>query len=259
MKVLSLPQPYASVIAAGIEDFKNMIWRPKDESLRILIHANKKGISKRSFIANELTEEFQEVFNHIAFGNIPDFKDMPCGAIIGYVTVDRTQKSFDDRSISYDWFFKDAYLFDKPITGVNGRPRLWDYEVDENNLPPAHKVKLNNAQLDEDDIYIPLSEALWAGVGPKRTFRLEFSEDLRMQFEEKDWLPFFGKPERIHFTHNGKKRSFLLSPPDTEIGVAMNGYYGLGWYIDEGVIYNSLTGEEKDRNFISFMVDKEIK
>ena len=186
MKVLSLPQPYASVIAAGIEDFKNMIWRPKDESLRILIHANKKGISKRSFIANELTEEFQEVFNHIAFGNIPDFKDMPCGAIIGYVTVDRTQKSFDDRSISYDWFFKDAYLFDKPITGVNGRPRLWDYEIDENNLPPAHKVKLNNAQLDEDDIYIPLSKSLWDGCRPKKKFTLEFSEDLRMQFEEKD-------------------------------------------------------------------------
>lgn len=258
MKVLSVPQPYASLVTAGIYDFMNVTWKPKEESFRILIYANKRKISVRSFIANEITEEFQEVFNHIVFGNIPDFKDMPSGAIIGYATVDRIQKASDDNGISYNWFFEDAHLFDKPITGVNGRPRLWDYEIDENNLPPAHKVKLNNAQLKEDDIYIPLSKSLWAGVGPKRMFTLEFSEDLRMQFEEKDWLPFFGKPNRIHFTHNGEKRSFLLKSLDTETEIDMDDY-DLGWYIDEDGIYNSKTGEKEDRNFMTFLVDDEIK
>lgn len=61
----------------------------------------------------------------------------------------------------YKWILKDAYLFDEPITGVKGKLHLFDYDIDENNLPSAHKVQLNTLKLDGDELVFPVNSELW--------------------------------------------------------------------------------------------------
>lgn len=263
MKVLSVPQPFASLITAGIYSSHYETWRPKDESSRILIYANKKRISARSFIANEPIELFQKALNHIKFGNIPDFKDMPCGAIIGYVTIDTTEKSSNDNGVFYEWHFKDAYLFDEPIAGVKGKPRIWDYEIDENNLPPAHKVVLNEAHFRDSNIYIPVCKSLWDNLKPNSDITLEFTEALQEQYErELDPLLAFDVAYRVHFTFKGLKRSFFVKIDDDNV-YSMNVPQ---WFIwsetnDDGEprMYYSDRYDEMERKLIEFVLDKEIK
>ena len=256
MKVLSVPQPYASLIMAGIVDLMNDIWKPKEVPLRILIHANKKKFSFDRFIEEEPIESYQEILNQIFFGNLPDFCDMPYGAIIGFVTVDSIEQLSDDTGSHYEWHFKDAYLFDEPITGVKGKPRLWDYELNENNLPPAHKVVLSEVKLDGKDIYIPISNFFWDEiVEPYGSMMFEFTEEFRDISDKIGHTPFYNKKYRIHFINNGQKRSFHLKE-DSDVE--------FGWYIscecnEDGspCIYNSLFSGE--REYITFKWDYEIK
>ena len=164
MKVLSVQQPYASLIAAGVITINELTWKPKSVPKRILIHATNKRASYRSVITNEPIEWFQETLNNISFGNIPDFSDMPFGAIIGYVTLDRIDQDYESTVWSclegghYVWHFKDAHLFDEPITGIKGKPRLWDFDLDEDNLPPAHIVELNEFIYLTQSLLIKVSE-----------------------------------------------------------------------------------------------------
>lgn len=44
MKVLSVQQPWASLICTGVKDVENRTWQPKEVPGRILIHASAKKI-----------------------------------------------------------------------------------------------------------------------------------------------------------------------------------------------------------------------
>lgn len=263
MKVLSVPQPYASLIAAGIYNSHYETWRPKDESSRVLIYANKKRISKRSFIANESIDFIQRTLNHITFGNIPDFKDMPNGAIIGYVTIDTTKKPSDNNGIYYDWHFKDAYLFDEPVAVEKGKPRLWDYDLNEDSLPPAHKVIINEARFKDSNIYIPLNKSLWDNLKPDNSITLEFTEALQDQYEkELGPLSAFDVTYQLHFTFNGLKRSFFVKMnSDNEFDMNVPEWCIYSEINDDGTpcIYYSERYDEMERQFITFYFDEEVE
>ena len=217
MKVLSVQQPWASLIVAGIKDVENRTWQPKQLPGRILIHASKK--TSLRMMNNEPLEWVQEIFNEQIFGNLPDFPDMPSNAIIGYVTVERIDKdnarsvwaageSNDERL--YYWHLTDAYVFDEPITGVKGKLHLWEYDIDENNLPPAHKVELHDPVIDGDKIALPLAKQHWVNLRPNSSFVIEIgmlANDL-CQPDVYDLKPF----KTITFTHDGKQRTFKLRP-----------------------------------------------
>ena len=46
MKVLSVQQPWASIICTGVKHVENRSWKPKDIPGRILIHAGAKRVPK---------------------------------------------------------------------------------------------------------------------------------------------------------------------------------------------------------------------
>lgn len=164
MKVLSVQQPWATMICSGIKDVENRTWKPQENPGRILIHASKK------FSMNMLSEmplEWSSTINNdILFGNLPQANEFPYGAIIGYVTLDRIETESDSLWASpddsqYKWVFKDAYMFDKPIEGVKGKLHLFDYPIDENNLPAAHKVEIRKPKREGDELVVPLAKANW--------------------------------------------------------------------------------------------------
>ena len=217
MKVLSVQQPWASLIVADIKTVENRTWQPKQLPGKILIHASKKCSLKT--VCNEPLEWVQEIFNHQIYGNLADFSELPDSAIIGYVTVKKidhdTANSVwasgpDNVQDLFYWHLTDAYVFDKPITGIKGKLWLWDYDIDENNLPPAHKVDVQLPIVTSDNISVPLNEYQWNGIAANQSYTLELgtlANDLCMP-EVFDLKPL----KTITFTCKGKKRTFNLLP-----------------------------------------------
>ena len=50
MKTLSIQQPWASLVCAGIKDVENRTWKPAEVPGRILIHASSKKVTKNFFL-----------------------------------------------------------------------------------------------------------------------------------------------------------------------------------------------------------------
>ena len=215
MKVLSVQQPWASLIVAGIKTVENRTWQPKQLPERILIHASKK--TSLRLMDKEPIEWVQEIFNHQLFGNLPDFSNMPSNAIIGYVTVERIDKDnaysvwaageSNDEKLFY-WHLTDAYVFDEPITDVKGKLHLWDYDIDEENLPSAHKVDVERVIVNGDNVSLPLSKQDWDFIHPNSSFAIELGTVANelCKPEVYDLLEF----KTITFRHNGLQRTFAL-------------------------------------------------
>lgn len=258
MKVLSVQQPWASLIVAGIKDVENRTWKPKEMPGRILIHASKK-CSLRT-ISNEPIEWIQEIFNEQMMGNLPDFPDMPDGAIIGYVTVEAVDQDFAHSiwasGVSnveglYYWHLKDAFIFDEPITGVKGKLHLWEYDLDENNLPSAHQVSLVGYKDNGDDIIMPVDEKRWNTLGENQ--ELNFELGVLASFEMCQENTYNLKPYKsITITHDGQERKFRLTD-ETEARVFIN---------DKGEpnLYFSLLNEKGSERWVAhFVWAEEIK
>lgn len=159
MKMLSIRQPWASLICAGIKDVENRTWNAKHRG-RMLIHASSAKCPKD--IAYLLPVEMGNAMrNEHIYGNL-DLNDFPTGAIIGYVDlVDCVEDDVD--SIWADpgcvkFILKNAYMFDEPIVGVKGKLNIFEYDMDENNLPPAHKAEPRRPRAEGDELIMPLSK-----------------------------------------------------------------------------------------------------
>lgn len=161
MKVLSVQQPWASAICTGVKDIENRTWQPKEAPGRILIHASAKKVPKNFDETVFNLEVVSALTNMRLFGILPQYGDLPVGAIIGYVDVigfDTDNDSIWAGVESIHWQLENAYLFDEPIEGVKGKLGLFDYPLDESNLPPAHKVELCYPTLEGNHLTVPLSK-----------------------------------------------------------------------------------------------------
>ena len=130
MKVLTIKQPFATLIVEGLKEYEFRTWKTKYRG-EFLIHAGK-GVDKK---AMEKLKEFN--------------LDYPSGCIIGKVTLTDCVKIDDEarkmlkekKSIIYDHIIKDTdwdgygYKLEnpkkiKPIE-INGKLSFWDYDYKE--------------------------------------------------------------------------------------------------------------------------------
>lgn len=128
MKVLTVKQPYASLIAYGIKKYEFRVWKTKYRG-EILIHAGKN-------IDKEAMEKFRQ-FN----------LDFPLGCIIARANIDEVIKVDDEfrevlrkeNNLVYNHIINDkeykGYAFKlsnveilNPIY-INGKLGLWNYEL----------------------------------------------------------------------------------------------------------------------------------
>lgn len=138
MKVLSIQQPWASLIAAGLKDVENRSWATPYRG-KFLIHASSKKIPRSS-----MGDDFWDWLDELAEnGIIEDFKDLPTSAIIGFVTlsdiVEDSNSNWAEPG-NYHWELEDACFFDEPIEGIKGKLNLWNYDIDEDNLPHSYHI-----------------------------------------------------------------------------------------------------------------------
>jgi hypothetical protein len=133
MKVLSLLQPWATLVVTGHKKIETRSWQTSHRGL-LLIHASlgKKG----SILANE--SPFKKY--------ISDFNMLPFGAIIGSVILDEIlpveqlyfsdhmleeltleEKAFGDYSKGrYAWMLSQSEIFEQPLP-ARGSLALWEY------------------------------------------------------------------------------------------------------------------------------------
>lgn len=131
MKVLSIRQPWASLIVYGYKKYEFRSWQTHYRG-DLLIHASK-GFEK----------QYIELFKDL---NIP----MESGKIIGKVTLEdclEVTSKLESELIKenpkvygqnkgrtgYAWKVSNPKLI-KPIS-INGRLNLWDYDIDNKNNP----------------------------------------------------------------------------------------------------------------------------
>lgn len=142
MKALSVKQPWAYLLCAGIKDVENRTWRLPEKHIgeRILIHAS--ADKKTSMIA--LTLEQHDNF----IGRIDIRRLKPCdqwlrSAIIGSVRLVGCAINHDSIwaekcdpvysyktgkivEATYNWIVADPVLFENPILNVKGRLGFWE-------------------------------------------------------------------------------------------------------------------------------------
>ncbi len=234
MKTLSVKQPWASLICAGIKDVENRSWKPAQVPGRILIHASSAKVP-RNFL-NKIPEEMvSEISNHVFFGNLAPLNELPTSAIVGYVTVTGFEEGYVDSAWSdgpgvIKWKLEDAWMFDEPILNVKGKLNLFDYDdIDEDNLPPAHKVDLKSVEVkDKDELVVPCYDLPFKEIGEGKydSIQLFFTDDLMMKLSivEKDgprmktfktmMLTCGNKYQRYELTEN--TNVYAVPSPDDE-------------------------------------------
>lgn len=164
MKCLSIQQPWAQYIAAGIKDVENRSWGLKNFPQRVLIHTGKK---KQHNSIDELPLCWLlPIENAENMGIVPLPEEMPTGAIIGVVdivgcTVNAengsvwSQYSEDPEHPMYNLMLANAKLFKEPILNVKGKQGIFEYhDITEDNLPEC--VEIPTVQRSNDELFIPL-------------------------------------------------------------------------------------------------------
>ncbi len=133
MKVLSLIQPWATLIVLGEKKIETRSWRPKNFSGELYIHASKK-------LDKKVCE--QEPFKSILAKHGYNAHNLPIGAIIGKCNVlyyssteelrhdiSEQENAFGDYSDNrYGWTVDNPILFANPIP-AKGKLNIWDHEM----------------------------------------------------------------------------------------------------------------------------------
>lgn len=220
MKTLSVQQPWASLICSGIKDIENRTWKPSQIPGRILIHASSKKVP-RNFDSDYLKEtEVSTIRNLKKYGIIPEYKDMPVSAIVGYVDVigfTENATSFWAIRNNIHWKLQNAWLFDEPIQNVKGKLNIFDYPLDENNLPAAHQVKAVFPLYNNEVLTINISTDVWNNIRVGGLFTLDICDPYSLLTiclnENLDLKPV----SRIVFNCCGQIASYEVNDIDWEV------------------------------------------
>ncbi len=149
------------MLAYGIKDVENRTWGTKYRG-KILIHASSKKVPD-NFLDDLPIEWNNEIVTAVYMGQFPDIDDLPLGAIVGYAdmsgcTSELTDSLWDGGEGLFKFMCENVYVFDEPITGVKGKLGLWEYDLDENHLPPAHQAARQAVKLEGKTLTISLEK-----------------------------------------------------------------------------------------------------
>mgnify|MGYP000903922285 CR=1 FL=1 len=152
MKTLSVKQPFAYLLCAGIKDIENRSWRlpEKHRNEWVLVHASKKPNADYSLSSMLSREQYKDAENRM-MGLKALFATFDNSAIIGAVKysdcvinhpsiwaektegvmVGHTFVYKEGKKPIYNWVVSEAILFDKPILNVKGKLSFWDFDLPE--------------------------------------------------------------------------------------------------------------------------------
>ena len=156
MKTISIKQPWAYLIAAGIKDIENRTWKCPGKYIgkRVLIHASKTQYETPMYLLTDeqydsiKQEKRIEINNSIEYGCIIGSVEI-VDCVINHPSIwaEKTKSIPTDvydisnglpaylgkynNNVVYNWVLANPILFDKPILNVKGRLGFWDYDLPE--------------------------------------------------------------------------------------------------------------------------------
>src|SRR5580692_2219073 len=147
MRVLTLQQPFASLVVMGVKGWETRGWKPSDAMLYIL---RQEGLLIHS--SQKMDYTHQSLCTYPPFKTyVPDLKVLPFGPILGYVSVGRVitadhwlqenpdypeEYSFGNYTKGrWAWELPAAVQWELPIQ-AKGSLSLWEY-----NAPITLKAK----------------------------------------------------------------------------------------------------------------------
>lgn len=151
---LSIKQPWAYLVAAGIKDIENRTWKCPEKYIgkRVLIHASASAPKSIRKLLN--ADQINTVFKSDLYNDTNFAKIYNTGALIGSVEIvdcvvnhtsiwaEKTKlptvgdvledihflgKVQNPDSIIYNWVLANPILFDEPILNVKGMLGFWKY------------------------------------------------------------------------------------------------------------------------------------
>ena len=148
MKAISIKQPWAYLIAAGIKDIENRTWKCPQKYIgqRILIHASAKHANSDSRFnyayALDSNQRDQTAFNTPNKRFIIQNGCSTTSAIIGSVEIldcvinhpsiwaEKTNLPEQlSNECKWNWVLANPILFDEPIMKVKGKLGFWEYNI----------------------------------------------------------------------------------------------------------------------------------
>lgn len=125
-KVLSVKQPWASLLVYGVKDIENRTWSTKYRG-KLLIHSSKTALDDLSVLTDAQRNECIKAGIIDEDGN--ELIEFPKSAIIGSVELYDCVK--EDASIwkengSYGFKMRNAEVFSEPILNVKGNLGIWE-------------------------------------------------------------------------------------------------------------------------------------
>lgn len=167
MKAITIKQPWASLIAAGLKDIENRSWKTNYRG-RVLIHAAASPVKEGLAALNN-----KQLFDLMQRENWEkEFENLPNGAIVGSVEiVDCVQNHpslWAEKGV-WNWVLANQVMFPEPITGVKGKLSLWDYDG-ELPQPKPEKPRQQPKMPDIKELQ-------------EKKFRDDVSESTRMMME----------------------------------------------------------------------------
>ena len=131
MKAITIKQPWAHLICAGIKSIENRTWRPNFRG-QILIHASASPVKAETFGAIFSSEQMWQLsYIGLDFGSIFKGGDKVCSAIIGSVRIVDSVQNYPsvwaEKGV-WNWVLDKPVLFANPILEVKGKLSFWEYE-----------------------------------------------------------------------------------------------------------------------------------
>ena len=169
MKAISIPQPWAQLVACGFKETIDSSWELTAFPMRVLIHAS--GVDPR--IANGTLPDTCKLLldNASQFGYIGDIDNLPTDAIIGCVDVvgcDKdvvTEWSDPDakKNLPFVFYTENARRFKDAVLGYKGRSGLFEVkDFDEDELPASWSPNL--LRRDGVELALPISQKFFDSV-----------------------------------------------------------------------------------------------
>lgn len=188
MKAISIRQPWADLICAGIKDVENRTWKVNNLPMRVLIHSGSRRL--------KLTDEMMPLCWGLPIDNARimdrfwNLDETPTSAIVGVATIDACIE--DSPSVwadegCYHWVMKDVQLFNEPILNVKGKLNLFDVpDIDENNLPEAREMP--ELKREGEHLVIPLNGSVFNMIcdGEANTVQFNLTDDVCDFFVDKE-------------------------------------------------------------------------
>lgn len=176
MLVLTVQQPWAFAICAGIQDVLNLRTRPRFEVLNpttLLICASEKPVP--NYFERLPDDRNITIKNEKLMGNIPPYEELQYNSIIGYVectSIVHDADSFWAEQAKYRWenpvynlTFKNPFLFNDPIpvrSNVHGT--YFRVAVKKKELQNSHKVDLKRPFWEGTCLKMPAAESILQSI-----------------------------------------------------------------------------------------------